>query len=550
MKRIHWIHFAALLAAVTGISPLAAAPAEQISTPPSTTEKQGGPGKTFAPMDELKAPFETPPNQFVIIPGKDPTGWSFMVEPYLWALGIDGDVGVKGFPSVLADYNARTILQNLKWGVMAKGEARYGKWGLLADGLFAELSATTGTPGPLYKSATATLDQGLAQLALAYRVWEDRRGFVDLYVGARYNYFSLSISADQDPGGIQQIGDDASQRISERLDMATQAAVSRHVAAFARQLDQSLQSLSASDRAKIAGLQQQIASDLRAGEAGAIQRLDALQDQLAARLKAGVDAGLEQVDALKSQVGKQVREGVTTAVVERWVDVPKEIRRLEDRSALRKAFNPVHRDFVSLVTAQVRQQLGAARVQLRQQLDDQLIAAARRRVASAEKVLAQAVENKVAAGKAAARRLVASARGDLSAAQARRAGDSGNAKAGELAAAVSKAQKRLAKSIANKLEDTLPAGGEGNRWWVDPIVGVRAQVDLTRWLFLATQCDAGGFYAGSRIAWNLNATIGVNFTRNLFGELGYRYFYMDYANGGFLYKAAESGVFVGGGVKF
>jgi opacity protein-like surface antigen len=44
--------------------------------------------------------------------------------------------------------------------------------------------------------------------------------------------------------------------------------------------------------------------------------------------------------------------------------------------------------------------------------------------------------------------------------------------------------------------------------------------------------------------------VGFNLTRNLFLETGYRYFYMDYATGGFLYKAAEAGLFTGIGVKF
>ena len=85
---------------------------------------------------------------------------------------------------------------------------------------------------------------------------------------------------------------------------------------------------------------------------------------------------------------------------------------------------------------------------------------------------------------------------------------------------------------------------------MDPIVGLRGQINFTRWLFLAAQGDVGGFGAGSQIAWNAQASLGVNFTRNLFGELGYRYFYMDYTNGGALYNAAEAGIFGGIGVKF
>ncbi len=75
-------------------------------------------------------------------------------------------------------------------------------------------------------------------------------------------------------------------------------------------------------------------------------------------------------------------------------------------------------------------------------------------------------------------------------------------------------------------------------------------MNLTRWLFLAAQGDVGGFGAGSQIAWNVQTTIGVNFTRNIFGEIGYRYMYVDYTNGGFVYDMNSFGLYSGIGVRF
>nr|HRJ72022.1 hypothetical protein [Terrimicrobiaceae bacterium] len=117
-------------------------------------------------------------------------------------------------------------------------------------------------------------------------------------------------------------------------------------------------------------------------------------------------------------------------------------------------------------------------------------------------------------------------------------------------ARVAAAQQKLAKALANEIEDALPTSSDGVQWWVDLIIGLRAQINFTRWLFLGMQGDVGGFGAGSQIAWNVQSSIGVNFTRNVFAEVGYRYFYMDYANGGALYNAAEFGLFSGIGVKF
>ena len=115
---------------------------------------------------------------------------------------------------------------------------------------------------------------------------------------------------------------------------------------------------------------------------------------------------------------------------------------------------------------------------------------------------------------------------------------------------VADAQKKLAKALAKQIEQALPTSKSGNQWWIDPIIGLRGQVNFTRWLFLALQGDVGGFGAGSQIAWFASGAIGINITRNVFLETGYRYFFMDYVKNGLTYNAAQSGLFMGVGVKF
>jgi hypothetical protein len=108
----------------------------------------------------------------------------------------------------------------------------------------------------------------------------------------------------------------------------------------------------------------------------------------------------------------------------------------------------------------------------------------------------------------------------------------------------------MAKSISNALEQSLPTYAAGDQWWIDPIVGLRGQINFTRWLFLAAQADVGGFGVGSQITWNAQAAFGVNFTRNIFGELGYRYMYVDYDKDNFLYQINTFGLFSSLGFKF
>jgi hypothetical protein len=165
---------------------------------------------------------------FEVVPGKDPSGWSFILEPYLWRLGIDGTVGVKALDTHV-DYNPLTVVKHLDWGIMAKGEVRKGKWGILGDGFFAQLSASGDPPGPLYNNANIKLQQGMAELALAYRVIDHRRGFLDIYAGARYNYFGIDIDASVDDAGVQNVSAAAAQRLFRAVGARVQSAVDAEV---------------------------------------------------------------------------------------------------------------------------------------------------------------------------------------------------------------------------------------------------------------------------------------------------------------------------------
>ena len=376
---------------------------------------------------------------FEVVPGKDPNGWSFILEPYLWGLGVDGTVGVKGLDTHV-DYNPLTVVKHLDWGIMAKGEVRKGKWGILGDGFFAQLSASGDPPGPLYNNAHIKLQQGMVELALAYRIIDDRRGFLDIYAGARYNYFGLDVDASIDDAGIQRVSDDAAQRIFGAVGARVQSAVG----------------------AEVQKLRAQFGNET------------ALEEDARNRLAVGLESDLQT----------RLR------------------RELASSNPLRDAF----RDADILRIAR------GLRGEYRAFLDAVLQERLTQERARLDRREAQALAN----------------------AQAR----------------VAQAEKKLSKALSQELENRLPTSKSGNQWWIDPIIGLRTQVNFTRWLFLALQGDVGGFGAGSQIAWFASGSIGVNFTRNLFAEMGYRYFFMDYEKNGLTYDAAQSGLFMGIGVKF
>ena len=410
--------------------------------PAPTSAPAGSPHslKETVPVESLGDSILARHTGFEVVPGKDPNGWSFIIEPYLWGLGVDGTVGVKRFDTHV-DYNPLTVVKHLDWGIMAEGEVRKGKWGILGDGFFAQLSASGDPPGPLYNNANIKLQQGMVELALAYRIIDDRRGFVDIYAGARYNYFGIDVDASVDNAGIQRVSDDAARRIFGAVGTRVQGAVSAEV--------QKLRVESGSEEAIL--------------EADARNRLARdLESDLQARLRRELDSS------------HPLREAVRT----------------EDILRIAKGVRGEYRAFLDAVL-------------------DERLAQDRARLDAAE-------ANEVTKAKA----------------------------------RVAQAEKRLSKALSQELENRLPTSKSGNQWWVDPIIGLRTQINFTRWLFLALQGDVGGFGAGSEIAWFASGSIGVNFTRNLFAEMGYRYFYMDYVKNGLIYDAAQSGLFMGVGVKF
>jgi hypothetical protein len=416
------------------------------ATPPAENpDAAPGPARSAHSLKE-RVPVEslgdsvTRHSGFEVVPGKDPNGWSFILEPYLWGLGVDGTVGVKGVDSHV-DYNPLTVVKHLDWGIMAKGEIRKGKWGILGDGFFAQLSADGDPPGPLYNNANIKLQQGMVELALAYRIIDDRRGFLDIYAGARYNYFGLDINASIDNAGIQSVSDDAAQRIFGAVGARVRSAVDAEVQKLRAQFGNETAILDEDARNRIAlGLESDVQTRLRRELASSDPLRDAFRDADILRIARGLGGEYQA--------------------------------------------------FLDAVL-------------------DERLAQARARLDARE---AQAVAN----------------------AQAR----------------VAQAERRLSKALTKELDNRLPTSRSGDRWWIDPIIGLRTQINFTRWFFLALQGDVGGFGAGSQIAWFASGSVGINFTRNVFLEAGYRYFFMDYVKNGLTYDAAQSGLFMGVGVKF
>jgi opacity protein-like surface antigen len=158
---------------------------------------------TFTALAGPAAPLPAAP------PPASDSGWSFRAAPYLWALGLEGTLGVKGL-EVGVDVPFSDIFNDLDIAFMGAFEARNGPWGITLDMQYSKLSDSAYPHGSLLTSASFDMEQFMGNLALSYRVMENEGTVVDLYGGVRMNWLDASVSVTGVNGGIaSQSGDES-----------------------------------------------------------------------------------------------------------------------------------------------------------------------------------------------------------------------------------------------------------------------------------------------------------------------------------------------------
>ena len=121
-------------------------------------------------------------------------GWTFSLSPYLWAPAIETSVETR-WGSVGVDQNSRDVLSKLDLAFMGAFEARRGRWGLIADLFYADLSQRGDTPlGLLFSQARVEVQARALSGYAAYRVHEDDRVAVDILAGLRVSSLDLDLS--------------------------------------------------------------------------------------------------------------------------------------------------------------------------------------------------------------------------------------------------------------------------------------------------------------------------------------------------------------------
>jgi opacity protein-like surface antigen len=89
-----------------------------------------------------------------------------------------------------------------------------------------------------------------------------------------------------------------------------------------------------------------------------------------------------------------------------------------------------------------------------------------------------------------------------------------------------------------------------NADWVDPIIGIRGQSELTDKVFFRYNAYVGGFGVSSDLVWQAFAGIGYHVSDACSIAIGYRGIGIDYANGNFALDTVTHGPVIGLELRF
>src|SRR6266498_2855781 len=114
---------------------------------------------------------------------------------------------------------------------------------------------------------------------------------------------------------------------------------------------------------------------------------------------------------------------------------------------------------------------------------------------------------------------------------------------------VNEAKARIANQLAVRLNKRLSQTLSRDDYWFDPYVGLRGRYNFNKTFYTAVRGEIGGGVA-SDLMWEVEGVIGINLTRSIFTEIGYRALAVDYDNDGLLFDTTMHGPQITTGITF
>jgi hypothetical protein len=126
----------------------------------------------------------------------------------------------------------------------------------------------------------------------------------------------------------------------------------------------------------------------------------------------------------------------------------------------------------------------------------------------------------------------------------------GEARRAAIARAVNAAKTRIANQLALQLNKSLSQTLSKDDYWFDPYVGLRARYNFNKTYYTAVRGEIGGFGVGADLMWEVETVVGINLTRSIFTEIGYRALGGNYENNGLRFDTVMHGPQITTGITF
>ena len=116
--------------------------------------------------------------------------------------------------------------------------------------------------------------------------------------------------------------------------------------------------------------------------------------------------------------------------------------------------------------------------------------------------------------------------------------------------AVDAAKARIANQLALRLNKTLSQTKSKDDFWFDPYVGLRGRYNFNKTYYTAVRGEIGGFGVGADLMWEVEAVVGINLTRSIFTEIGYRALGGNFEENDFRFETVMHGPQITTGITF
>lgn len=115
---------------------------------------------------------------------------------------------------------------------------------------------------------------------------------------------------------------------------------------------------------------------------------------------------------------------------------------------------------------------------------------------------------------------------------------------------VAERQEAISQQIATNLQRRLNRSFARADYWFDPYLGLRGRYNITKAVYTSASAEIGGFGIGSDLMWQVQGAVGVNLTRHIFSEVGYRALSFCYENDGLKFDTVTHGPQITAGIRF